>query len=863
MTFGQQVTGNSNVLIANVVNSAITITYQMVSTDLPLEPAAFELPADGRESPSIMLRPRYSVVPFDDYTGLVNDFEDWCLTPGEPFDLRVVSGPGGSGKTRLAVEICRRMSEHNWVAGFLRRPTVAFPFGGQLDALGDLPTARLVIVDYAETLADELGGLLQRIARHSLTEEPVRVVFLTRGPSQNATAALHAFRGHDNWLDTYLRDDVVKILPELEPTETDIEWRERLFDVARRTFASRLEIWSNTTAIDLGTATFDRPLMISIAAFLDVAKGNADNVAIPTEVIQLLDELLRHEDHYWERSLVAKGQDAGDFDLRRRVSALATLMSTDSETEGADLLSLVPDLSDALLERRHALARWIASCYPGQHYWNNVEPDLVGERLVASVYGGSVNVLSAALGERTPEQLALTSDLLSRACADYTELSESIREVLASRLISIVRIAVAQVDDHDLSAAEFPLGPRLAALVRAVNPNGEASIEAIALLPSSHRDLNDLRLALWNAAVADRELKLGKHHPEVLAIRVSMAASCFDSGRTAEAMDLQETIVNELETFIGVDHLLTLRARGSLANSYKRAGRIEDAIEIEMKVLETLERLHGEQLLDIIDSRSNLASSYYMSGRYAESLVLREQVLLDREQQLGANALETIRARSNLAVSLSHAGRNAEAIDMIEIVVAARQAQLGPRHQDTISARANLASYYQVAGRTAECIAILEDLVATAELSLGPDHPFSLATKSNLAAACLAAGRTDEAIQIFLKVLEGRERNLPPDHPDTTKTRANLEHAYRETGRATDAVEIGRRLLADRVRLLGVDHFDTISTRANLAASCMLAGNATEAIAILEEVVPAFERTLGSEHPNTIWARSFLLMVKQ
>ena len=108
MTFGQQVTGNSNVLIANVVNSAITITYQMVSTDLPLEPAAFELPADGRESPSIMLRPRYSVVPFDDYTGLVNDFEDWCLTPGEPFDLRVVSGPGGSGKTRLAVEICRR-----------------------------------------------------------------------------------------------------------------------------------------------------------------------------------------------------------------------------------------------------------------------------------------------------------------------------------------------------------------------------------------------------------------------------------------------------------------------------------------------------------------------------------------------------------------------------------------------------------------------------------------------------------------------------------------------------------------------------------------------------------------------------------
>jgi tetratricopeptide (TPR) repeat protein len=109
---------------------------------------------------------------------------DAFLSSDQPFAWWLWTGPAGTGKSRLAVELCRAVCG-DWHAGFLREP-------GQ-QRLGDLqalwPT--LVVVDYA---AQRSGWLSEAIVRLSQRSHgvPVRVLVLER-----------AARGP--WWDTFRR----------------------------------------------------------------------------------------------------------------------------------------------------------------------------------------------------------------------------------------------------------------------------------------------------------------------------------------------------------------------------------------------------------------------------------------------------------------------------------------------------------------------------------------------------------------------------------------------------------------------------------------------------------------------------------
>jgi len=140
--------------------------------------------------------------------------------------------------------------------------------------------------------------------------------------------------------------------------------------------------------------TFATPLLVVVKAYLAV-HGSAGGTRSRSD---LLEELLRHEDRYWE----ATGPGAPeDRVLRRRVVALATLAGASSEADAADRLRLVPDLADASHERRRALARWADGLYRGPSaFWDPLEPDLVAEHLVATTYHDLPEVLAGVLVDR-------------------------------------------------------------------------------------------------------------------------------------------------------------------------------------------------------------------------------------------------------------------------------------------------------------------------------------------------------------------------------------------------------------------------------------------------------------------------------
>ena len=63
-------------------------------------------------------------MPFSDRDDLITGLVDWCIDGVPGLAVRSITGAGGSGKTRLAGEVCLALAGKGWDAGLadLDRP---------------------------------------------------------------------------------------------------------------------------------------------------------------------------------------------------------------------------------------------------------------------------------------------------------------------------------------------------------------------------------------------------------------------------------------------------------------------------------------------------------------------------------------------------------------------------------------------------------------------------------------------------------------------------------------------------------------------------------------------------------------------
>ena len=81
-----------------------------------LAPAYRPVSRRFRPAPSTLLRPEHGLVPFLGRQAVLDQISGWCQgPPGTP--VLLVTGGGGSGKTRLGREACVQMLVAGWDAG--------------------------------------------------------------------------------------------------------------------------------------------------------------------------------------------------------------------------------------------------------------------------------------------------------------------------------------------------------------------------------------------------------------------------------------------------------------------------------------------------------------------------------------------------------------------------------------------------------------------------------------------------------------------------------------------------------------------------------------------------------------------------
>jgi hypothetical protein len=329
--------------------------------DLPVAPPAVRSRRLA-EQPSRLLRATHQVVPFTGRHTDLRTLAAWRDDPSERLAVRLVHGPGGQGKTRLAahfVELTRHTGWTVWQA-------VVNEMGA--DPVEDRPSPAtgpglLLVVDYAERWPTrDLHTLLRDPLLHR-TSAPVRILLLAR-PSGNWW----------NSLATWIGDsvDAVADAHPLLPLATEPRVRTDLFHQARDRFAEHLGLPADQAGqigppADLESDDdYAQVLTIHIAALAAVDARLHDD-PVPTDPARASAYLLNRERTYWRALHERASSPMGTApETMARTVLTATLTRALARREGWDALRQV-GLADStgtansiLDDHKH--------CYPSHHH---------------------------------------------------------------------------------------------------------------------------------------------------------------------------------------------------------------------------------------------------------------------------------------------------------------------------------------------------------------------------------------------------------------------------------------------------------------------------------------------------------------
>ncbi len=586
----------------------------------------------------------------------------------------MITGGGGAGKTRLALEECERAEQAGWTAGLLSLDATA-TVDVALDRLVEWPGRLFLAIDYAETRPDVVGSLIGRLAR--LGGGPaVRLVLVCRQIGTREELKELFATGDD-------RDAIATPLREVRRVMLgDPEFRldaKRLFEAGIATFGPLLGGDGNVPDVSLEAAHFARPLFVLAAALLCAADPSVDPDALNGEELML--ELIdRHETQYWQRWNESRRAEL-DQSLHARSVALATLLGADTEAEALSLVGTIPGLEEASGERKLAVARWLSHLYARGRLdqapaISPIEPDVLGEALVVRELTRQPDLMDKALDVATDTQLARALNVLSRAGATDEQLRERVGTALDARLSTLVERAAGS------SSTSLDLALALERSVAMSRPRANA-IEAARVARKEGPALAGVASALFRIAIDDLR-DVGEdpaRRNELARLLTGFSAALLDSYKWDEALVAVEEAVEIGEALVDEGHLefrLSLAdSRNNLADLLNRRGWGEQALPPIEAAVEVYEELAAEDpgryLPSFSGSLITLSNALSGAGRNSEALgAIEESVDTYRKFAKGGPAryrAEFAQALNNFVDLLPQDRREKEALPLLEEAV--------------------------------------------------------------------------------------------------------------------------------------------------------------------------------------------------
>ena len=790
-----------------------------------LAPAYAELPEDF--TPLQLIRARHDAVPYQECDEF-RQLRAWAtMMPsntrtgkrGHNVDISVavVTGAGGSGKTRMAAQLCDELSSIGWYAGFLHSTTEVTD--EELSALTEVTTELLVVVDYAE---EARRGLVARVVgKLCARQSPTRIVLTARG----ADAWWEEFREKAKQDRIPLSNTLSLSIRGKQQVERDPWFFGRMYRRAVQQFSDKLNK-AVPTDVEVPDYLGDTALDVVLRAWLAVCGDNdGAQEAMPTRE-ELYDKVLSIEFERWRQEPML--EEISRKQMRQAVATLSLLAPSQDEDAVDDVLSRLPEWSqEYLLRSRFAelLVQSLLRDDGGEAV--SLRPDPVADHLILEVFGKNPDLLVRVLPQGPAQVPGLDDpDAENSVVTRALEMGQQVRNacVTLTRASSLDREVALRLARRALRARPFlwkealdvaltqggPLAPALEVFIEsgATLPLGEID-DAI---PVGHPALAGAALAATRrlAASAEHSTERQAHWANSLAVRLS------DVGERAAALVAAREAVELYRGLAAASPVsYTPRLAGSLNNLANRLSAVGEQDRALVAAREAVELYRGlaeaspqAYAPDLALSLNNLANILSGVGERNEALVAaREAVRLRRalaEVSPQAYTPNLAASLNNLAFRLLEVGERNEALvaarEAVELYRGLAEASLQAYTPDLATSLANLATILSEVGERNEALVAAREAVelyrGLAEASPAAYTPNLAASLNNLAALLSEVGERNEALEAAREAVRLRralaEASPQAYTPDLAMSLTNLAIHLSEVGERNEALEAAR-----------------------------------------------------------------------
>lgn len=412
--------------------------------DLPL----LSFDPKKRTAESRLLVASFRAVGFEGRKAKLDWLENWCQE-GDWVRSHLITGDGGAGKTRLALELAIKMRGKGWVAGFIRSDSPAVHDKAEWKRMIRRGIPTLLIADYAETTSikanqDSLEPPLLAL-RDALDQanSPVRLLLLSR----EAGSWFDELCGRNTYVHAANKEklpapDTILESPDREQTQA---LRATEFERARNRFADILKLTPPPAPLpNLSHPDFGRVLLVHMLALLACHEVPMSH---PTgdDVLEAL--LKREREKFWEKLV---GPQLPRLDGVQRIMTLITLgYPVEGPAELGQLIEHEPMLKhDLTPAQKSILAEGLLLTYPSPNLNSPqpIAPDLLAEHMIAATFFDKQEqpkthsdwIFNLAFG--TPENEVVPKTDLFKALphlARLTQRKENIGLQLLERVVSV------------------------------------------------------------------------------------------------------------------------------------------------------------------------------------------------------------------------------------------------------------------------------------------------------------------------------------------------------------------------------------------------------------------------------------------
>jgi hypothetical protein len=742
-----------------------------------LDPAYWPVSRRFRPGLPTLLRPEHGLVPFLDRQALLDQITGWCQGPTD-HPLLLVTGGGGSGKTRLGREACVQMLVAGWDAGLAndqRRDGAATT---------RLQRPTLLVVDDADLRTGLIAALVDYL-RWDDAGPPVRLLLLARAAG--------------TWWHRLVRQQDVAdahVVLDLDRHPVPVAGRAEHFRRASAAFAAYRDLGAPLAPApqptELNDPAYREPLLIHISALLRTvdtsatppSPGPGEDRAPDEEITTgqpglpvrqaLLQALCERERTRWYQ-LGSHLAFNPDLPLVDQVVALATLTAAADQSCATSLLAALPNQAEVTRIGAETLVVWAHQLYSGPGYWNPLRPDLLAEQHLADTAQlAALATTAAQLAAGQSWEAGLLTQLLAeltRGAPTHPAVRAALDELLAVALPGIVDLAVTV---------------------------GHAKLAELASLA--------LQLA---------------PQPQLAPRAMELADFLGEEGREGRAIQMLETtIARGVENpAVPAQDLLAMRWLLAWHVGEKTGGHGDPkrALEIARRVVRDSATVHGPAHRETLGARIILARQVGATGDPRLALTIAREIDAAATAALGPDDRTTLSARFEVAVWTADVdGAAAGAERFAELI---RQAEsLNPRPKSLIEASMwNLAGCLSESGDHTRAIQASEDAITLAQQLNGPTHIRVLKRRLTHASVVGSSGDPQAAADLSGHLADECAEIIGESHLTTLETRRAAARWSAAAGDRAGAVRRYEVLLADVAGVLGDDHWLVQQCRIELA----------------------------------------------